>query len=587
MQSEYLALMKKHEDILKKDKLVFDVVGYGKLFFVLLVGLSIYLMFSYQFPIWSIVLSSLALLTLIALWIYHSILGERAEYAKGIISICNRHIDRITGKWTEFTDTGEEFADAGHAYACDLDVVGRKSLFQFLNTTSTWHGRHAFAADLLRPAYGRSELQERQKAVAELSGDIAFSCNAQLYLSKITTNANLAESLKESTPFSKHKAVRLLLTTLPALTCSFILCIIVLGLNHLYIVGASMAALQMAIWFAGSRKIHKYIGVIGGLSYKLSVYNDLIGVLTAHEFSCDKLKQQQGQLREAAKAIKSLGKIGNRISIKHNGLIYFFANVLLLWDYGCAFSLQGWKEKYAHSAGRWFEAIGEFESLLSFSHLPNLCNNTCMPAISDQASLIEAEGLGHPLILNDIRVDNNICLSDNIFIISGSNMSGKTTLLRTVGVNLVLARSGGFVCAKKMTFSPIDIVTSMRITDDLNEGVSTFYAELQRIKMILDASERQLVLFLIDEIFKGTNSADRLTGAKTVIARLNELDAVGLISTHDLELCNLADVHDRIRNHSFSEHYKDNRICFDYIMRRGRSNTTNAKYLMEMVGIKV
>ena len=165
-------------------------------------------------------------------------------------------------------------------------------------------------------------------------------------------------------------------------------------------------------------------------------------------------------------------------------------------------------------------------------------------------------------------------------------MSGKTTYLRTVGINIVLARAGGPVCAKEMVFSDLHIITSMRIADDLNEGVSTFYAELKRIKKILDAAKcNHSTMFLIDEIFRGTNSIDRLEGAKTILTKLNQLNAIGMVTTHDLELCDLQLRISRIQNYSFSEYYENKKICFNYKMQPGKAKTTNAKYLMELIGI--
>jgi len=581
--------MRKHEADLKKDNMVFNVLGYVKLFLVLLMGILMYHIFTKEFPFELIISCAAAFIILVILWIYHNRLHDNINYSKGIISICNRQLDRITGKWTAFEDTGAEFIDAEHAYACDLDIIGSKSLFQFLNTTYTWHGRQVFANDLLRPAYGRAELQERQEAISELSNDIDFASDVQYHLSQIGVDSSavkLVEELKDKKPFAKHTAVKILLNYTPVLTFIFIAAIIVFQQKNLYLAGAIIVLIQAIIWIAGMPKTQKYLGVMAHLPYKLSAYSTVIEILKDKDFSSEKLKRIKEQLNVASQAIKDLGKIADKISAKHNGIIYFIVNVFLLWDYECAFLLEEWKSKYSHLAEEWFVAVGEFESLLCFSHLPNACNNTCLPVISEKDDVIEAREMGHPLLPNEIRINNDLQFGNNIFIISGSNMSGKTTFLRTAGVNLVLARSGGFVCAQQMTCSPFDIMTSMRIADDLNEGVSTFYAELKRIKGIVDfAHKRPNMIFLIDEIFRGTNSVDRLTGAKTVISKLNALGVTGMISTHDLELCELANIYSRIKNYSFSEHYKDNSIHFDYKMKPGKSKTTNAKYLMEMVGI--
>jgi DNA mismatch repair ATPase MutS len=213
--------------------------------------------------------------------------------------------------------------------------------------------------------------------------------------------------------------------------------------------------------------------------------------------------------------------------------------------------------------------------------------NISFPTIDNSKLKVKADSLGHPLINSDIRILNDIDMDNNIFIITGSNMSGKTTFLRTLGINLVLAYSGGPVYANKMSCPIVSIYTSMRVTDDLKNGISTFYAELLRIKDIInEAKENKNMIFLIDEIFRGTNSIDRILGAKNVLANLNKLEVIGAITTHDLELCVL-DKYNRIKNYHFSEEYKDNKIHFDYKIRLGRSTSTNAKYLMKLVGIEI
>jgi Fe-S cluster assembly ATPase SufC len=383
--------------------------------------------------------------------------------------------------------------------------------------------------------------------------------------------------------------IKFALTYLPRLVFIFIAAVLALQLKNLFIAGLILAVLQLMIWFAGMGKIQSYLGAVSHLPYNLTPYIVIINILKNKDYRSETLNLVRSRLGtgdlSAAQGIKELNKIAACASIRSNGIVYFILNALLLWDYQCAFSYEKWKMKYAPLAEQWFLALGELESLLCFSNLPNICDNASLPFVAGGKN-IEAKGLGHPLIPGDVRVNNDVACSNSIFIISGSNMSGKTTFLRTIGVNLVLARAGSFVCAQKMTFSLMDIITSMRIEDNLNEGISTFYAELKRIKLILEmAEEKPNMIFLIDEIFRGTNSVDRLSGAKTVLAKLDELDTLGMITTHDLDLCDLAMHHNRIKNFSFSESYENNELRFDYKIRPGKSQTTNAKFLMEMVGI--
>jgi hypothetical protein len=586
-------LIAQSEKTLKEKTPVFNAVGYLKVFFVILLAASFVWLFFNDFPFililaWFILLGALA-----ALWIYHDQLYRQINYYKGTLEINQRHLDRLTGRWNSFGEIGDAFSDSEHPYATDLDIIGKKSLFQYMNTTHTWYGRRAFADDLLRPSYTIQELSLRQEAVRELSEDLSLHNELEYRFSKIGTDSSilsLVEELKDETVFFKSRVVKGILAYLPLLTVTAVAAAILFRSSVCYIVSAALISIQGILWLGGLLKISKYLGTAARMPYNLGYYSDIILMLHNKTFRSKKLNQIKAELSSkelsAASALRELDKLSNKINMRSNGIMYFLLNILFLWDYGCVMMLEDWKKKHAGSSEKWFLLLGETESLLSLSILPHICANTCIPEILKTGKTINAKMLGHPLLPNDTRVNNDIELIDKIFIISGSNMSGKTTFLRTVGLNLVLAQAGGFVCAERMCFSPSSIITSMRISDDLNDGISTYYAELKRIKRIIEqAGERKYLLFLIDEIFKGTNSVDRLTGAQTVLERLNTLGVIGMITTHDLTLCDLAGAHLRIENYSFSEEYTDHAIRFDYKLKHGRSTATNAKFLMKMVGI--
>lgn len=593
MQDKYKKQIAKYEAEFQKYSAMFNNIGYIKLaifiVFIITLYLTFYKGFSYEFCVASIAV----LLIQIFLWIYHSEIHNHINYDKAMIAINKQYLDRISGDWVNFTDIGEEFIDAEHPYACDLDIVGKKSLFQLLNVTHTWHGRHAFANDLLNSNYNAGELHLRQEAVSELSKDIDFSANFQYQLSKIEASNSVLKllmELKSKGQFVKSKVLKTVLLYWPLMTDTLIAATVIFKLKNLYLAGIALFLIQSIAWVTGISKVQRYLGSLSSLTYKLSAYSPVLDMLqnakfTSKELTSIKMQLTSGNL-SAAKAIKDLGKISDRISVRHQGMIWFILNILFLWDYECVFLLEEWKEKYARASENWFLALGKFESLLSFSVLPNVCSGVTLPDITSTNKIFRATDMGHPLILSHARVCNNIDDENNIIIISGSNMSGKTTFLRAVGINLVLANAGSFVCAKSMTCSLFKVMSSMRISDDLNEGVSTFYAELKKIKQIIDAAKNNKnIIFLIDEIFRGTNSIDRLYGARTVISKLDSLDIMGIITTHDLDLCELENQHHRIKNYSFSEYYKENKILFDYKIKQGKSKTSNAKYLMKMVGI--
>lgn len=585
--------IQEHEKILVEKNRIFKKIGYIKLLHVVFIGYFIFQIFNNNTDVIVFVINVAIILALGGFWIYHEKLKQEINYAKGIININKHHLDRISGSWVNFADIGSEFVNYNHPYASDLDIVGNKSIFQFLNTTHTWHGRQKFSQDLLEANYTNKQIIIRQEAILELSEDIPFSNHLEYKFSQIGVHAGakfIVGRLENETPFLKSNLLKRLVLYAPLITVLFgAFTFLTNTFSQLYLIVISLVIIQLFAWLALFLKTAKYLKNVSHLSYNLDAYSDAIDALEKRQFKTDKLKELQKSLTDskmsAKIAIKELAGISSRANLRRNGIAFVVLNLALLFDLNTAIRFEAWKKKYAKYAKSWFVNLGEFESLLSFSKLPNVTSITCLPVVAS-GSRVEAKALGHPLINNEKRVSNDVLCENNIFIISGSNMSGKTTFMRTVGVNLILAQAGSFVCAEMMRFSQVKVMTSMRIADDLGEGISTFYAELKRIKTILEMAQKEPnLLFLIDEIFRGTNSIDRLIGAQTILRKLNELNVMGIITTHDLELCEIANLSPRIKNYSFSETYCDQEILFDYKLKKGISKTTNAKYLMEMMDI--
>ncbi len=592
MQKIFHKTIERQSALLKKFERKSSLLGYLKLALFLLFAISIYFMIKQWDSAAYKVAAGILLAVQVCAWIRHAQADEKAAHAAGIIEINQRHLDRIEGRWPAFPDTGEEFADSEHPYCCDLDIVGKKSLFQFLNTTHTWHGRHAFISDLLYADYEGETIGQRQAAIEELANDNDFSDELEYLFSQIGSDPAapaLVKELQENRPFLRGKVLRILLLFFPFVLLLFTGLVIIFQWKQFYIFSLCLYAAQALVWLSGAFFTGNYLKSINRLPFKLGAYSKVLLFINKASFQAEALRRLQAALTDsegsAAQAIKELSKITNKVSVRSNAIVYFILNVVLLWDFECAFLFEDWRRKYAPHCEKWFLSLGEMESLSCFATLRKVCGQTCYPRLSGHRRA-EAEELGHPLIPDAVRVTNPLYLQENIVIISGSNMSGKTTYLRTVGINIVLARAGGPVCAKNMVFSAFHLYTSMRVADDLNEGISTFYAELKRIKGILDAAQNDpSTLFLIDEIFRGTNSADRLDGARTVISRLAQKRICGFLTTHDLELCRLEQTVPNVLNNSFSEYYENGKICFDYKMRPGKSETTNAKYLMALLGI--
>ena len=286
--------------------------------------------------------------------------------------------------------------------------------------------------------------------------------------------------------------------------------------------------------------------------------------------------------------IRSLNRICELAKVRHNPLLYIIGLCFLMWDYHTVYTLERWRKKYGKQIRKWLEDVGELEALVSLAVPCVVRENHCFPTfVAGDTPIVKAEHMTHPLLPQEQAVANPVSLNAQTCIVTGSNMSGKTTYLRTIGVNAFLAFAGGPVCAKEFSISPMAVFTSMRIEDDVSHGISTFYAEILRIRSMVEYSKnKHPMLVLIDEIFKGTNSADRIIGATQAIRRLSLPWAVTVVSTHDFELCSLSqDKEIQAVNFHFSEFYTGDEIHFDYILKPGQCQTTNAQHLLRMAGI--
>lgn len=581
--------IKKRRIILEKFNRIENILGLFKLALVVIIGYCAYKTYLNNYPLGLIILIAVEVVIYIIAHIYHRKTFDRIKLEEGLILIDEKNIKRINGQWRDFEDIGEEFIDYNHPYATDLDIVGKKSIFQMLNSTHTYYGRIKFAKDLLHPLFTKNELKERQNSIKELSDKVCFANYIEYLFSLIGVDnsfPSLIEELKDKKHFIKNKLAQIILKFLWIPMFAFLIYSFAFRNLNTLIISCGLLVFHAILCLIGFNKTRSYFGVMRKLPRKLLNYDIIIKEVVNTDFESKKLIEIKEVLKSSQIALEELYSIANGVSRSKNGFAYYILNILFLLDYKNAINLDVWKQKYSDNIEAWFASIGELESLLSFSNLPRICNNASIPDCSERKNYIQANDLGHPLINNDKRVCNNFVLDNSIYIISGSNMSGKTTFMRTVGINMILAKAGSYVCASNMSFSNMQVVTSMRIVDDLNEGISTFYAELKRIKMVIDkAHNDKNTLFLIDEIFKGTNSVDRLKGAQGVLSELSKSGVSGMITTHDLEVCNLENSYSNIINLSFNENYIDDEMYFDYKLKQGKSKTTNAEYLLKKVGI--
>lgn len=527
----------------------------------------------------------------------HSKVIDQKDYSQALYNINEASIKRIQGEWKNFKDSGEEFLDDEHNYSKDLDIFGRGSLFQWINSTVTYLGRQKMKDTLENPCRNATEIVQRQEAISELAGNLdwrqEFIAEGLLISNNAKDPKDLIEWSKDTKPFYMGIITSFIARVMPIITIIIVVLPFV-NRNVPYYVPAMVIILNILILMWNNEERTDTLTKVDKYKESIRVYYGMIKALERGKFKSSYLKNIKNSIINddgltASIQIRKLSSISEMIDNRRNQY-YLIINILLLWDYKCIIALEKWKSASGKYLEQWLEAIAAMEELCSLSNIKYDNPEWAIPKLVEDTATLSAVEMGHPLLTGD-RITNNLKMgrTEPILLITGSNMSGKSTLLRTAGINLVLAYTGSAVCAKEFTCSIMNVYTCMRVSDDLEKSISSFYAELLRIKKIVEAAKgEEQIFFLLDEIFKGTNSIDRHIGAKVLIEQLRKEGELGMVSTHDLELGDLEkESGGKVKNYHFREYYKNNRIHFDYKLRPGVSTTRNALYLINMVGIEV
>ncbi len=589
MEQRLNKIIRDFENEIEKRSLKSNFLGIVKLvLFAALVFTGVKLCFTSNYLGWGIVAAAQLVLFFFSL-IWHNRVLDEIQQKKVICNIARRDRKRLLGEWQEGEDDGGDLAGEEHPYAQDLDIIGKRSLFQYINCTHTFHGRKKLAEDLLSPEYSIEEIKKRQQMIYEIGEDYEGAAHMEYVFSQIDTGeetAGLLEQLKDQEPFSGSRWFSVLLNVMRGLTivaCGYLVCF---RTNTGFALLGTLLFIQFCLWRLGEYRTRRYLEQLRKASRKIMPYNLAVREVLSRKFTVVRGKELQEILTEAQKGMDELAHISRNVGWCYNLLSDLLLNITFLWSYKNAYDLQNWKKVYGEKVEDWFGALGEMECYLSFANLLRSCDQMCAPKVTEENKGFRGVQLGHPLLSNKDRVCNDFEMEDGIVILSGSNMSGKSTFMRTVGINMVLARAGSYVCAKAMSCGCPRIMTSMRIVDRTTEGISTFYSELLRIRQIIDvAGEAELVYFLIDEIFRGTNSVDRRKGAEGVIQKLCQQGCCGIITTHDLEICEQQKGAEGIKNYSFCEEYLDDEMYFNYTLQEGVAKTTNGEFLLKKVGI--
>lgn len=521
---------------------------------------------------------------------------DRAERA---VTLYHRGQARIEDHWTGQGETGEQLAVPDHIYTDDLDILGPGSLFQLLCVARSRMGKQCLASWLLRPA-GLGEIQQRQQAVRELAEKIDLREDLALAGESETINADATKLLRwveasVDLDYRRWWPWALALAALSAGALVYALALTFIRGTALWTPFLLTLIINGSVVYVLRHKLELLFGGLDQASHNLDALAELLGRLETEKFTSSKLQALQKDLfvngHKASECIARLDTITDLEESRHNMLVQLI-DLPLMYSVQVALALQRWRGKYGTHVAQWLQTVGEMEALLSLATYSYEHPEDPFPEFSaaEGAAGFHGKGLGHPLLPTAQCVRNDVDLGEasQVVLVSGSNMSGKSTLLRVVGINTVLAMMGGPVRARSLSLSPLAVGASMRISDSLQKGVSHFYAEIKRIRQVVDLSAHGGLLFLFDEILQGTNSHDRNIGAHGVLQTLLKNGALGLVTTHDLALTSLAgQFPGKVVNMHFQEKLEAGKLSFDYCLREGVVTTSNGIELMRSIGLDV
>lgn len=526
-------------------------------------------------------------LTFIYLVQIHSGLSAKKKYFGNKKKLNQTELNALDGNF-ETLANGEEFLNPNHEYSYDIDLFGEGIFFQFFNRTSTDGGKIALA-DLLQKNETINIL-EKQEAIKELSPDLEWRQHFLATSSSIENEYSSEEVVKWISKYENYipKALGIVLKIFPILSIAIILLLSVNLISTTFFV----------VWF--------FIGmVLTGLFVKktnnvyqqankavdtINEYSALLTIIEQKDFKAknNRSKKEAIKTKEetASKVLRELGKTLNRLNSRNNLVVAILGNSLFLWELNAVAKLEKWLDKNKSTVPKWFDSIYYFDAQISCANYAYNYSNYSFPTLNNSSTIIDAKELGHPLINKTKRVNNDIIIKDNNFvIITGANMAGKSTFLRTISLNLILANAGMPVCATSFDYRPIQLITSMRTSDSLKDDESYFFSELKRLKFIVDKIKTETYFIILDEILKGTNSKDKEIGSKKFVQKLVSSGSTGIIATHDLALCTISEEYPQVINHYFDAEIINDELNFDYAIKNGVCKNMNASFLLKKMDI--
>jgi len=571
-----------HEATLKKSIMRISIL---RMLVVLLTGMAIYFVYGHS----KLVVLALALGLIVFFFLVKQFnkLQREKELTEVLIDLNNEEL-KLADRDFHHRKTGEEFQDPNHFYSYDIDLFGKGSFYQYLSRSATEEGA-LYLANALK-ANNIEDIPQRQVAIQELTQKAIWRQHfyAVASLVKVETPAlKIIEWLKDYKPF-----IHSMMSWLPKVYS--LISIILIVIAFLGIIPESVVVLWLILGLiitgAYLKKINQLSNDSDKLKYTFRQYSKLLSEIENETFASPLLLKKQQQIesedKKASTIFQALSKHLDALDNRNNLLIAVFMNGFFLYDIVQTMKIEQWISEFAGKVNDWFQVVSFFDAYNSFGNFAFNHPHYSYPSIKETSAETKIQQLGHPLLDPSKRVDSDVSIKNQeFFIVTGANMAGKSTFLRTISLHIVMANIGLPVCAQSSEYDPVKLITSMRTSDSLTDDSSYFFSELTRLKFIVDAIEKERYFIVLDEILKGTNSTDKAIGSKKFVEKLVASDATGIIATHDLSLCEIADSLDEVKNYYFDAEIIDDELFFDYRFKEGICQNMNASFLLKKMNI--
>lgn len=576
----------------RKYKAVARNLAFARLLFFILIIAGIYFYWGHPIPLILIVFGGG--LIFVRLVMFSGDANNKMRFFEQLMTLNENELAAIKGDYHNPQD-GKEFINHQHNFSNDLDIFGEDSVFGMMNRTVSHYGKNALASWMSKPLEEVADIENRQSSFKELTGMLDWRQNllATAMLHPVTKQdaIKVSQWKKGEFEYASSTLHQLIRFVFPVITFS----LLILASFNFISWTLFFLYLLLPLGYLGTylKKINAEYSQIDQLERKFSVLSEMLILIENQEFKSDLNRKWQGELsvngKQASQVILELKGILDKFEQRNNMLLGIILNAFLLWDLHLIQKMRSWKASNFQNFANWMKVIGDFEAACSIANFAYNRSDCKYPRLMDQPYHFVGEDMNHPMLQPNISVGNNFSLINqgNVKIVTGANMAGKSTFLRTLGLNLVLGMIGSPLSCSKLEFNPLPLFSSMRTEDSLTDNSSFFHAELSRLARISDVLKEGKPRFVIlDEILKGTNSVDKAKGSYAFVEKLISYPMMGVIATHDLSLCELADKYpEKIENLNFEVEFVNDNLSFDYKLRKGVCQNMNASFLLQKMGI--